>query len=254
MCSRFLRLLLFLCGAAWALGVQAGELRVCAEPDNLPYSHADRTGFENRIAELLAAELGVELRTLWHPQRRAFVRKTLGEGLCDAWIGVPSDFERTLNTRPYYRSSYVFVSASGIASFDDARLKALKVGVLLPGDDLAATPAGHALAAKGAVQNVVGFTVYGERPAAQRIVDAIARGELGAAVLWGPQAGYFAAKHELQVRRAQAPPDVPLPFEFAISVGVKRGSKALREALDAALERRRGDIDAILDAYAVPRL
>jgi mxaJ protein len=253
MSSRFLRLL-FLCGAACALTAQAGELRVCAEPDNLPFSHAQGTGFENRIAELLAAELGVELRYHWHPQRRAFVRKTFGEGLCDAWIGLPSDFERTLNTRPYYRSSYVFISPSGIASFDDARLKALKVGVLLPGDDLAATPAGHALAAKGAVHNVVGFTVYGEGPAAQRIVEGIARGELGAAVLWGPQAGYFAARYNLQVRRASAPPEVALPFEFAISVGVKRGSKPLREALDAALERRRGDIDAILDAYAVPRL
>jgi len=247
MCFRFLSLLLLL--PAFAL---AADLRVCAEPDNLPYSHANRPGFENRIAELLAADLGLELRTTWHPQRRGFVRKTLGEGLCDVWMGVPSDFERTLNTRPYYRSSYVFVGKLG--SFGDRRLAELKIGVLLPGDDLAATPAGHALAARGAVKNVVGYTVYGERPAAERIVEAIARGELDAAVLWGPQVGFFAREKGLAVQRAIAPAGLEVPFEFSISIGVKRGAKPLRDALDDALARRRADIEAVLDEYAVPRL
>lgn len=246
MCSRFLSALLFLPAFAFA-----AELRVCAEPDNLPYSHNSRPGFENRIAEVLAAELGLALRTVWHPQRRGFVRKTLAEGLCDAWIGVPTDFERTLNTRPYYRSFYVFVGK--LRTFHDLRLTHLRIGVLLPGDDLTATPAGHALAALGAVKNIVGYTVYGERPAAQRIVEAIAKGELDAAVLWGPQVGFFAREQGMSVERALAPAGLEVPFEFGISVGVKRGEKTLRDALDGALERRRREIEALLDEYAVPR-
>src|SRR3982751_5798389 len=161
--------------------VLSTQLRVCAEPDNLPFSHADQSGFENRIAEVLAHDLGAKLVYSWQPQRRAFVRKTLGSGLCDAWMGVPAGFERVLTTKPYYRSTYVFVfGARPLESFDDPALAALRVGVQLPGNDGAATPAGYALAAKGATENVRGYTVYGEQPAAQRIVEAVARGELDA--------------------------------------------------------------------------
>src|SRR5215212_5070449 len=126
-----------------ALGAQARELRVCADPDNLPLSHEDGSGFENRIAKMVAEEMGAELRYEWLRQIRGYVRKTIGEGRCDVFIGVPKDFERVLTTRPYYRSSYVFVDgprAEGLQSFDDPRLRALRVGVQLVGDDLAATP------------------------------------------------------------------------------------------------------------------
>src|SRR3954467_14338383 len=209
MSSRFHSALAVLFAAAHFHLVEASELRVCAEPDNLPFSSAEETGFENGIARLLAEDLGVELCYTWAPQRRAFVRKTLGEGLCDVWMGVPSGFERVLTTRPYYRSTYVFVSRSPRKiSFDDRDLKNLLIGVQLPGNDLAATPAGHALAAHGAVQNIVGYTVYGERPAAERIVNAIAEGRLDAAVVWGPAVGWFAAQRKLFVSEAQAPADV----------------------------------------------
>src|SRR5689334_22317676 len=131
--------------------VLSTELRVCAEPDNLPFSRADRSGFENRIAELLATELGAHLVYAWRPQRRGFVRKTLGAGVCDAWMGVPADYERVLTTRPYYRSTYVFVYGKRpLRSFDDPGLRALRIGVQLPGNDMAATPPGHVLAARGA--------------------------------------------------------------------------------------------------------
>lgn len=232
------------------VGSAHGEpLRVCAEPDNLPYSHADQSGFENRIARLLADELGATLAYTWFPQRRAFVRKT--SGLCDVFIGVPSDFERLLTTRSYYRSSYVFVGR--IASFDDPALKQLRIGVQLVGDDMAATPGAYALARRGVVDNVSGFPVYGEHPAAQRIVEAIAQGRLDGAVVWGPAVGHFAFAKNLPVREAKEP-GLPMPLEFSISVGVRRGNGALRDALDAALERRRAEIDAVLDAYHVPRL
>ena len=234
-------------------------LRVCADPDNLPYSRIDETGFENRIARLVADDLHLALRYAWQPQIRGVARKSFGEDVCDVLIGVPIGFERVLTTRPYYRSGYVFVTrtdrASALRSFDDPRLPSLAIGVQLIGDDLAATPPGHALARHRAVERVVGYPVYGEGPAAARAIADLAAGRLDAALLWGPQAGYFAARSAvpMQLAAARAPADLAMPFEFAIAMAVRPGNAALRQRLDAVIEHRRADIDAILDAYQVPR-
>ena len=256
MSSRFLEAWLFVAVLSWGTCGKAEPLRVCAEPDNLPFSRSDESGFENRIARVLAGELGAELRYVWAPQRRAFVRKTFGEGACDAWMGVPAGFERMLTTKPYYRSAYVFIYGKReLRSFDQPGLRRLRIGVQLPGDDLAATPPGHALALRGAVERVVGFTVYGERPAGERIVEAIAAGKLDAAVVWGPAAGFFAHAKQLQVSIARPPAELAsLPFEFSIAVGVRKGERALRDRLDEALVARRKDIEKILDDYSVPRV
>jgi len=235
------------------------ELRVCADPDNLPYSREDGSGFENRIAALVAQELGVELRYEGQPLGRGFVRKTMGSGLCNLFIGVPATFERVLTTQPYYRSGYVFVERSDakppLDSFDDVRISELRIGVQLVGNDMAATPPGYALARHGAVEHVVGYTSYGDGPAAARMVREVAAGRLDAAVIWGPQAGYFVQRSAVPLRLSAAPQpaDVPAPFEFAIAMGVRHGDTALKQELDAILERRRADIDAILAEYAVPR-
>jgi len=255
------------CGLMTALGLfsltlQAANvppLRVCADPDNLPYSHADGSGFENRIAELLARQLGRPLQYFWLPQRRGFVGKTLGAGECDLLMGVPADLERVLTTRPYYRSAYVFVTKATddapLRSFDDPRLATLRVGVQLVGNDLAATPPGHALVRHGAVQRVTGYTVFGDGPAAQRMLRSLAEGELDAAVVWGPQAGYFAQRmgQPMSVQLAPRPADTPEPFEYAIAMGVTCANTALRDALNEAMAQRRDDIDRILRDYAVPR-
>ncbi|QJW85891.1 quinoprotein dehydrogenase-associated putative ABC transporter substrate-binding protein [Ramlibacter terrae] len=233
-------------------------MRVCADPDNLPFSHEDGSGFENRIAALLAEDLGLRLEYAWLPDRRGFVRKTLGAELCDVIVGVPAGFERTSNTKPYYRSTYVLVapaSAAKVHDFHDPRLRHWRIGVLLPGDDMAATPPGHALMQVGAVDNVTGFTVPGDEPAAARMVHAMERGELDAAFLWGPQAGYFAARSgvPLRLQRVPAPAQVATQrFEFGIAMGVRRGDTALRDRLDAWLVQRRPDILRILSDYGVP--
>jgi len=249
------------CGIARADAAADGEaLRVCADPDNLPYSNAAEQGFENRIARVVAAALGRTLRYEWQPLGRGFVRKTLGAGTCDVLVGVPAGFERVLTTRPYYRSVYVFVNradaAHKLASFDDPLLDRMAIGVQLVGDDLAATPPGHALSRHGAVERVVGYTVWGDGPAAARAAADLAAGRLDAAVLWGPQAGWFARRSAvpLVVTPARPPADVPLPFEFEIAMGVRKDDRALRDALDQAILERRDEIVAILDAYAVPRL
>jgi mxaJ protein len=240
---------------------QPQALRVCADPDNLPYSKDDGSGFENRIAQLLADDLKLPLQYDWLPDRRGFVRKTLGERRCDVIIGVPAGFERTVNTQPYYRSSYVFVERAGAAppvrSFDDPRLARMRLGVQLIGNDLAASPPGYALARHGYVSNVRGYPVPGEQPAAARMIAAVARGELDGALLWGPQAGYFAAHAGVPMRVAvlPAPPEAAgLPFEYSIAMGVRRGEPQWRERLNDFIKRRQGDIDRILAQYNVPRV
>jgi mxaJ protein len=255
---------LLACSLAFALGsafAQPQALRVCADPDNLPYSHADGSGFENRIAQLIAEDFGQPLQYAWLPDRRGFVRKTMGAGLCDVIIGVPVAFERTLNTRPYYRSSYVLVEPAGDpsppASFTDPRLRQWRVGVPLIGNDLAASPPGQALADAGITSSVVGFPLAGAQPVGARMFAALARGELDAAFVWGPQAGYYARHAARPLRLHYVPPPATLkdqPFSFAIAMGVRRGDRALRDRLDDFIVRRQGDIDRILADYGVPRV
>jgi mxaJ protein len=239
-------------------------LRVCADPNNLPYSNDKQQGFENEIASLLARDLKARVAYTWWPQRRGFVRMTLRRGDCDVIMGIPSNFELALPTAPYYRSSYVFVSRTdrhlGITTFDDPRLKKLKVGVQMIGNDHVNSPPAHALAKRGIINNVAGYTVYGDyrsQAPGRDIIDAVTRGDVDVAVVWGPQAGYFARQQKVALDLVPVSPqiDLPfLPFVFDISMGVRRGDTALREQLDREIELRRDDIERILDRYGVPRV
>ena len=241
-----------------------GELRVCADPNNLPFSNEKREGFENRIAELVAKDLHAEVRYTWWAQRRGFLRSTLKAGLCDVVMGLPSRVEMALPTRPYYRSTYVFVSRTDrkldLRSLDDPRLKRWRVGVQIIGDDYANSPPAHALALRGIVDNVVGYSVLGDysRPnPPSRIVEAVANGEIDVAIVWGPLAGYFGSRESVPLSLTPVSPesDLPfLPFSFDISLAVRRGDDALRKKLDAILVRRRPEIDRILASYGVPRV
>jgi mxaJ protein len=239
-------------------------LRVCADPNNLPFSNRAGEGFENAIAELLAADRHAALEYTWWAERRGFIRNTLSAKACDVVMGVPAHYEPTLTTRPYYRSSYVFVTKHdrglGLASFDDPRLRTLRIGVQMIGDDFNNTPPAHALTNRGLIGNVVGFPVYGDysRPSPLAgIVEAVDRGDVDAAVVWGPEAAYFArgSRARLDVTPVSPQFDAPwLPFTFDIAMGVRRGDTALRDELDTFITRRRADIDRILAAYGVPRV
>lgn len=243
-------------------------LRVCADPNNLPFSNAKGEGFENRLAELIARELNAEVRYTWHAQRRGFVRETLRAGACDLVMGVPSSFELVLPTRPYYRSTYVFVQRRDgrgarprVTSFDDAALRRLRVGVQFIGDDYANTPPAHALAQRGIVENVVGFSVYGDysqpNPPA-RILDAVAADSIDVAIVWGPLAGWYArrvSRTPLTVTPVSPQVDVPfLPFVFDMSMGVRRDAPGLKAEVEDVLDRRRAAVERILDDYGVPRV
>ncbi|MER8404350.1 MULTISPECIES: substrate-binding domain-containing protein [unclassified Mesorhizobium] len=241
----------------------ARELRICADPNNMPFSNAARQGFENKIAELVATELGATVSYTWWAQRRGFVRNTLKAGLCDLVPGAPANLEMLRTTAPYYRSSYVFVTrkdAPEITSFNDPRLRDLHIGVQLIGDDGANSPPVQALGRRGIVGHLIGFPVYGDYSAPNppaRIIEAVANGDIDMAVVWGPLAGYFASRQKVALRITPVSPRVDgpqLPMIFDISMGVRRGDDTLRSEVNAALTRRRAEIDAILATYQVPRL
>jgi mxaJ protein len=236
-------------------------LRVCADPNNLPFSNERGEGFENAIAGLVARELHRRLEYFWLPQRRGFVRNSLRVGVCDLIIGVPAQYDLVRTTHPYYRSTYVFVSRRGaprVHSFDDPVLRHQTIGIQITGDDYQNPPAAEALAVRNLAANVRGYPVYGDysQPDPQRtVIDDVGSGRIDTAVVWGPIAGYFA-------RRAASPlaiaavtpardPDAG-PFTFDIAMGVRRDDAALQRRLDEVIARRRADMQRILRQFGVP--
>lgn len=253
--------------AALMLGLAACSpkpkvLRVCADPNNLPFSNRAGEGFENKLSAMVAHDLGAKVEYTWWAQRRGYVRNTLKDKRCDVWPGVATKVDMLSTTRPYYRSSYVFVSRADrkldIASFDDPRLKRLTIGVQMIGDDANNTPPAHALARRGIVGNIRGYMLYGDYatpnpPAA--IVRAVDDGDIDVAVVWGPLAGYFAkrATHPLTITPVTPQSDGPdWPMAFDISMGVGKKNPKLKATLDQELQRRAPQVQALLADYNVP--
>src|SRR3954463_13721095 len=226
----------------------ARELRVCSDPNNLPFSNQRQEGFENRLAQLIAGDLHATVHYTWWAERRGFLRNTLNAGQCDVVMGLPPGTGGVLTTAPYYRSTYVFVSRRdrnlSIASLDDPILRRLKIGVQLVGDDYANTPPVHALSRRGIVKNIVGFRVVGDYSEANppaRIIDAVAAGDVDVAVAWGPLAGYFAKRSTVPLDVVPVTPEVDSPavrFAFSIAMGVRRKDPELKEKIDEILTRR----------------
>ena len=239
-----------------------GTLTVCADPNNLPFSNRAGEGFENKIAALLAKELGMKLEYFWWAQRRGFVRKTLGAARCDLWPGVPSGLEHIAPSRPYYRSTYVFVTRAdrhlqGL-SLDDARLRSVSIGVQLIGNDGINTPPAHAMARRGLIQNVRGYMLYGDSndpnpPAA--IIEAVAHGDIDVGIAWGPLAGFFVSRSAVPLRIEPVVPAVDagvLPMTYGISMGIRSENPRLQQEINRLLAKDRSAIDAILRDYHVP--
>jgi mxaJ protein len=239
-------------------------LRVCADPNNLPFSNARGEGFENELAELVARELGKDgVAYTWWAQRRGFIRNTLQASKCDVIMGVPP-LDMIGTTRPYYRSTYVFVSRKdrhfGFSSIEAPELRRLRIGVHLIGDDGSNTPPAHALGEQNIVDNVKGYMIYGdyrEDSPPARLVKAVERGEVDIAAAWGPLAGFFAQRSTVPLEVVPitgTEPYRPYLFEFPIAMGVRKADDALRERLDQIIVRRGDEIRALLKRYGVPML
>jgi len=237
----------------------ARELRVCSDSNNLPFSNANGEGFENKIAELVAADLHADLKYYWFAQRRGFIRNTLNAHNCDVVIGIPVRVELVRPTKPYYESGYVFVQradAKPIESFDDPRLKDLKIGVQLTGNNGVNTPPAHELADRGMVNNIHGYLVYGDysKPTPlKEIIDGVAKGDTDVAVVWGPEAGWLAAQETVPLQiHPVADAKSGIAMSFKIGMGVRKDDKDFADELQQVIDRHQSDIDAILAAYHVP--
>ena len=239
------------------------DLWVCADRNNLPYSNDRQQGFENKLAEMIARDLGRTLQYVWWPASPTFARKIFRRGACDIMMGIPSkDFDLALPTHPYYSSSYVFVSRRdrhlAVQSFDDPSLHTVKIGLHVMDEGF--TPAAEELATRGIIRNVVGYSIFGklsEQDPAADLLRAVAHGDVDVAVAWGPLAGYFARHSAVPLKLTPICADsvrTALPLTFDISIGVRRNEAALREQLNAELARRHDDIRALLLSYGIPLL
>jgi mxaJ protein len=240
------------------------ELTVCADPNNLPFSNKAGEGFENKIASLIARDMGAKLTYVWWAQRRGYARSTLNEAKCDMWPGVAKGVDRIATSRPYYHSTYVFVTRENAPlqglTLDDERLRSLTIGVQMIGNDAMNTPPAHSLSRRGIVNNVRGYMLYGNYetpnpPAA--IIDAVAKGDVDVALVWGPLAGYFSAHSAVPLRLEHVTPvldDATWPMTYGISVGVNRRNPELLAEVERILDQEQPSVDAILSTYSVPIL
>jgi quinoprotein dehydrogenase-associated probable ABC transporter substrate-binding protein len=251
-----------ICAVALLLATAAhadGAFRVCANPNNLPFSNAKGEGFENKLAELIAHDLGETISYTWTNEHEHFVKKTMGAGKCDVLMGVPAGFGEVDTTIPYYTSGYVFVSRKdrglNISSMRDPRLRSLKIGLHVIGDDN--TPPMEALARQGITQNIAGYMIYRDTQAKghSRLIDDVAAGKVDMAAVWGPLAGYY-AKRALVPLKVSLITDTggfaPAVFKYAIALGVRKGDTRLKAQLDLIVARERFAIRNLLRAYGVP--
>jgi mxaJ protein len=235
-------------------------LRVCADPDDLPFSNDKRQGFDNKIAELIANDLGDSLTFTFFRAGRGFIRSTLRAGDCDVVLGVPKGYDLVAATNPYYRSTYYFVSRRDrrvtVASLDDQALSKMKIGVSMMGDDYANTPPGQAIAARGWGPNLVGFSTYysaDTRP--EDIMTAVEQGKVDVAIVWGPIAGYFALHSPVPLDLAALPDSdktTGFPLAYDVVMGVRRGDRLHLSQLNDVIARRKADIAQILKDFGVP--
>ena len=268
-CLRTLLYGAFLClaGLPAAAQLSSDKLAVCADPNNLPFSHRNLEGFENRLAEIWAGELGTEVEYTWFPQRRGFERNTLlavdpvdGGYKCDVIMGVPAGYDLAMTTRPYYHSTYALVYLAGrgldIGSGDEllqlgrAQRDGLRIGVFTPG------PAADWLARHGMHGQMVPYSSLNGDPDAypgQLIENELLTGELDAAILWGPIAGYFAARAQsAQVAVVPLRSEPGVRFDFPISAGVRFGDRESRSRLEGLMARSAVQTAALLAEYHVP--
>jgi len=236
-------------------------LRVCADPNNLPFSNQAGNGLENHLASLIAKDLNAELSYTWWSETKSFVKNSLGENLCDVIMGVPSTLGSVLTTRPYYRSTYVFVARSDraldITSLTDPRLEKLRIGIHVVGDDYA--PPAHLLARLGLGKQIVGYSLfglYGESNPASQVIDAVTKGDVDIAVVWGPFAGYFARQQGAPLTITPVSPQMflAIPFTYSISAAVREGDDVLRGEIQNALDRECKAINALLIEYGIPQV
>jgi quinoprotein dehydrogenase-associated probable ABC transporter substrate-binding protein len=233
------------------------SLRVCADPANMPFSNEKGEGFENKIAEIVAAELNVPVEYIWFPQATGFIRNTLFAKRCDVVMGYAQGDELVLNTNAYYRSAYTLVyrkgaGLDGVDHLADARLKDKRVGLI------AGTPPTSIMLTLGLMGRAKPYPLMVDRrydSPAERMIADIRSGEIDAGVLWGPIAGYFAAKGGEPLAVVPLLKETTGPrLAYRITFGVRPGEDDWKRELNALIAKLQSKLDAVLLQYGVPLL
>ncbi|MDR5817480.1 substrate-binding domain-containing protein [Caballeronia sp. LZ033] len=246
-----------------------GVLRVCADPNNMPLSNKKGEGYENKIASQMASDFGYKLEYTYWPQRMGFVRNTLREKVpqserfkCDLIIGVPKGYELTATTRPWLHSTYAMVfpnkpeyasikSPTDLMNLPPDQLKKMKLGIFVK------SPATDWLLSHNLLNQAVSYQGQSGDPEAfpgEMIERDLAKGDVDAAFVWGPIAGYFVNRSDNKVRLVAFPAGQPIRFDYEISMGVRYGEKAWRDKVDNWIASNQPKIDEILTSYQVPLL
>jgi len=233
-------------------------LRVCADPNNLPFSNEKGEGFENKIAELLAARLHKELAYSFYPGATGFVRNTLNAHLCDVILGMPQGNDLVQPTNPYYRTSYAIVTRAGsdldgVKDLDDPRLKDKKGKIGL----VANTPPGNILAKNGMIGLVKPYPLMVDtrvESSSAAMIHDLETGTIDVALLWGPIAGYYAKKSSAKLAVAPIPETPGTRMAFRIAFGVRHSDQNWKRELNTLLLQNKDEIDKILADYGVPLL
>jgi quinoprotein dehydrogenase-associated probable ABC transporter substrate-binding protein len=246
-------------------------LRVCADPDNLPLSNDRGEGYENKIAERLAQDLGRTIEYTYFPQRMGFVRNTLRrqdpmtqQFKCDVIIGVPKGYELTATTRPYMRSTYALLfrhrsefeqlaTAEDLLKLPREKLRALRIGVF------AQSPGADWLLRNELLDRAVFYAAQSGDPhesPASVIARDLEAGNIDVAIVWGPVAGYLVRSHSAFPAWRAVPftPDKQIKFDYEISMGVRFGDKEWKATLDEWIAGHEQNVHEILTAYLVPLL
>jgi quinoprotein dehydrogenase-associated probable ABC transporter substrate-binding protein len=251
----------------------ASALKVCADPDNLPFSNRAGEGFENRIATELAKDLGKSgIEYTWFPQRMGFVRNTLkkkddttGQFACDVIIGVPAGYELTATTKPYMRSTYALIhsgrpqfanlkTAEDLLKLPPADLQKLRIGVF------AQSPGSDWLLRNGLLDHAVMYAAQSGDPSvnpALVVANELSEGKIDLAIVWGPIAGYLVREHSGGSSAWQAVPfghDPTIKFDYEIAMGARFGEKEWKAQLDQWIEAHHDAVQKILSEYRVPLL
>jgi len=230
--------------------------RVCADPSDLPYSDQAQQGFENKIAALLARNLGKRLGFTWQPQVFGFMRLTLDSYRCDVVMGITQGNGEVENSNAYYRSAYALIyrphtGFDGIESLEDPRLKDKAIGIV------AGTPPASILAENGLLDHVHSYELSVNLrffAPARDMTEDLEHGKIDVGVLWGPIAGYFASRSggKLKIVPLLHESDNGPPMAFSIVMGVRHGEDAWRRQLNAAIAQEQPEITRILESYGVP--
>jgi mxaJ protein len=239
-------------------GAAAETLRVCADPDNMPFSNSKGEGFENKLAEVIAERLGDKLEYSWFEETTGYVPNTMGSDACDLVMGYAQGTGLIEDTNPYYYTSYVLIyreddpDFKGVESLSDPRLRKKRIGIF------ARTPPASILAMLGLGANAKPFETYTGQTAAKAAEDMIAEiasGELDAGLLWGPVGGYYAQRSKVPLAVVPLVKETAGPSTFyGITMGVRPNEPKFKHEINKVLAENQHDIDVILQGYNVPLL